>query len=565
MTTGETAKSATDTPVPVPVPEDFPVTWQSPEDEAKFWNHDKMHFPDPATPLMDAFVECFNTGFSRAAASYDLPMRMAYGRFNTYFYSAVSLNIDPANIEAEAASAQQKIAGAMGRLQELWDNELLPEVKEHLVWWEAFDLEGASTDELLAHVGETLERLTRLWDIHFVVAFPFIGAPSLFDDFYADVFGREKTLDAYGLLQGFGNRTVDGGHALWALSRKAIASPPVREAIESNEAAAVPAALEQSDEGRAFLLDLDAYLEEFGQRSNVFTELGSLHWMEDPSTAIQNMKNYMAQEDRDLGGELAALAEEREELIAKAREKLAGYPQAARDGFEFLLKAAQAATRIQEDHNYWIDQRATYKVRMVLLEFGRRLVAGNAIDEANDVFYLTLEEIREQITADAPADQRAVVAGRKADMNHFREINPPPALGTPPAEAPPENPLSRAFGRFNGAPPVQSDESGVINGNAGARGKVTGVAKVVLSLADAAKLKPGDVLVAPATMPAWTPLFASISAVVTDAGGVLSHAAIVAREYDIPAVLGTHTATSTIKDGQTIEVDGDEGVVRIVS
>ena len=83
-------------------------------------------------------------------------------------------------------------------------------------------------------------------------------------------------------------------------------------------------------------------------------------------------------------------------------------------------------------------------------------------------------------------------------------------------------------------------------------------------LAEAARREPGDIWVAPGTMPAWTPLFASIAAVVTDAGGVLSHAAIVAREYNIPAVLGTGNATRKIEDGHTIEVDGDEGVVRIV-
>ncbi|MCH8949808.1 MAG: hypothetical protein IIB87_05475, partial [Chloroflexi bacterium] len=121
------------------------------------------------------------------------------------------------------------------------------------------------------------------------------------------------------------------------------------------------------------------------------------------------------------------------------------------------------------------------------------------------------------------------------------------------------------YGRFSGLPPAQSEDPSVLNGNACAPGKVTGTAKVVPSLAEAAKLKPGDILVAPATMPAWTPLFASIAAVVTDAGGVLSHAAIVAREYGIPAVLGTGSATRTIQDGQIIEVDGDEGVVRIVS
>ncbi len=565
MTTEEAARESTDAPSPFPIPPDFPVTWEQPEDEAMFWNQDRMHFPQPATPLMEAFLQSFNEGFARAAAAYDLPIRQAYGRFNTYLYTSTTIAAEPEEMAAVAEQAQQKVGAGMSRLQQWWETELLPEVKEHLAWWEAFDLEAASATELLAHLDETLDRLTRLWDIHFLVAFPFIAAPSLFDDMYEDLFGKETAFDAYRLLQGFGNKTVDSGHALWALSREALAIPNVREALKSNKAAAVPAALEASEEGRAFLSKLRAYLEEYGQRSDVFAELGSFHWIEDPTTPIQNLKNYIAGEDRDLESELAALAEERERLLAQARERLKGYPQQARDGFEFLLKAAQAGTIIQEDHNHWIDQRATYKVRMVMLEFGRRLVNADAIDEQNDVFHLTLAEVKESVASASPADRRDTVAERKAEMERFAAIQAPPNLGTPPPGPPPDNPLTRAFERFSGMPPAQSEESGVLNGNASAPGKVTGTAKGVSSLAEAAKLEPGNILVAPATMPAWTPLFASIAAVVTDAGGVLSHAAIVAREYNIPAVLGTGNATRMIQDGQTIEVDGDEGVVRIVS
>ena len=200
-----------------------------------------------------------------------------------------------------------------------------------------------------------------------------------------------------------------------------------------------------------------------------------------------------------------------------------------------------------------------------MLELGRRLAKADVIDEPNDVFYLALAEVKELVSSASPTDRRDTVAERKAEMERFGAIQAPPNLGTPPLGPPPDDPVTRAFGRFAGLPPAPSEESGVLNGNPGAPGKVTGTAKVVPSLAEAAKLEPGDILVAPATMPAWTPLFASIAAVVTDAGGVLSHAAIVAREYNIPAVLGTGNATRTIQDGQMIEVDGDEGVVRIVS
>lgn len=101
-------------------------------------------------------------------------------------------------------------------------------------------------------------------------------------------------------------------------------------------------------------------------------------------------------------------------------------------------------------------------------------------------------------------------------------------------------------------------------GNPGSPRKFKGTARIVRSLADGSKLKTGDIPVAETTAPPWTPLFATAAAIVTDTGGILSHCAVVAREYRIPAVVGTGVATRTIKDGQTIEVDGDAGLVRIV-
>ncbi|RIK41846.1 MAG: hypothetical protein DCC58_11910 [Chloroflexi bacterium] len=121
------------------------------------------------------------------------------------------------------------------------------------------------------------------------------------------------------------------------------------------------------------------------------------------------------------------------------------------------------------------------------------------------------------------------------------------------------------MGKFFGAPPPPSDEPGVLRGAAGSAGSVRGVARVVRSLADAQRLQPGEILVTETTAPAWTPLFASAAAVVTDTGGVLSHCAVVAREYMIPAVVGTAMATAVIPDGATIEVDGAAGVVRILA
>ena len=529
-----------------------------------FWNQDKMHLPAPQPPMQLAFAESFNEGVRRASAFYGLPITLRYTHINTYFYNTMALMVPPEEMEAAGEKAGKAVGEGMGRLEEWWDSELLPEVKEHLKWWEDFDLEGASMPDLLAHLDETMTRLTRLWDIHFLVAYPFLTGPSMFADLYEDLFADKGPLGAYKLLQGFGNKTIDGGHALWELSRSALKDETVTNAISGNEAADVPKALEQSDAGKAFLAELDDFLEEFGQRSDRFADLSSPGWIEDPVTAIQNIKNFVLETDRDMPSEIKELAKEREELIAEAREQLKGYPEAVRGQFEFLLKAAQAGTVIQEDHNYWIDQRSSYKVRRVILEFGNRFSKSGTGDDAEDICLLALDELKDDAKT-LSGDRRSDVTERRAEMERFANIRPPDALGTPPAAPPPEIPIMRAFGRFSGGPPPPSEEPGVIKGNPCSPGKVTGTAKVVMSLAEAGKLKPGDIMIAPATMPAWTPLFASIAAVVTDAGGVLSHAGIVAREYNIPAVLGTGRATYAIKDGQQVEVDGDAGVVRVIA
>ena len=151
-------------------------------------------------------------------------------------------------------------------------------------------------------------------------------------------------------------------------------------------------------------------------------------------------------------------------------------------------------------------------------------------------------------------------------MARWRAVAAPPAIGTD-YGPPPDNPVTRAIGRMfgvpTGAPEAQPGQS-VIRGNAGSAGKVRGTARIIMTLADAGRLQPGDVLVTPTTAPPWTPLFATASAVVTETGGVLSHCAVVAREYQIPAVVSARGATSLIRDGQMVEVDGDAGEVRLI-
>jgi pyruvate,water dikinase len=385
----------------------------------------------------------------------------------------------------------------------------------------------------------------------------------MFEELYRDLFGSDGAFDAYRLLQGLDNKTVETGRELWRLSREALKMPEVRKVLEEDAADVLPA-LEGSTEGQKFLAKLNAYLDEYGQRGDLWGVSYPI-WAEDPTPVIKMLKDYVTQSGGGPDEELASLAAERERLVAESRERLKGYPQAVRDEFESSLKAAEEGMVLSEDHGFWIDFNSTARVRKVVMEFGRRFAEAGVIERADDVFHLTLDEVRETAERLPEPNRSELVAGRKAELEWFAGMQPPPALGTPPEGPPPDNPFNRMIMKFFGGPPQPSGEPGVLRGNPGSPGVVRGRARVLRSLPEAAELREGEVLVAETTAPPWTPLFATAAAVVTDTGGILSHSAVVAREYRIPAVVGTGAATATIKSGQTIEVDGDAGIVRVLS
>lgn len=544
---------------------DFQFAWEQPGDDRGFWERDRMHFPEPIVPLDYSMMRTvYGQGFNRAAEQYGAPVRAHARRFGAYFYSAMAPNLPPEQLAAQGKIAEERLTPAVSSLRERWYQEWLPEIQQIIAELRAYDLAGAPTPELIQHLDRTVQRMGRLWEIHFLLAFPMLLGLSLFDDFYRDLFGDEDAFQAYRLLQGFENKTLESNQALWALSRRAVAEPAVRQVFETLEVGEVSLALQESVPGRAFLAELQAYLDAYGHRGDTWG-LSVPGWLEDPTSVLRNLRDYVKQPDRDLPAERAALIEERERHLAEVRTRLAGYPRPVVGQFEGLLQAAQFANVLSEEHGFWIDFMSSYEVRLVFLEVGKRLAEAGVLDSIDDVFFLTFEEARETAEQLPSLDRRALVAERRAEVEHAATVSPPPVLGTPPSGPPPQDPIGRAIVKmFGGGPPPASDEPSELRGSAGSPGVVQGTARVIRTLTEADRLQPGDILVAEFTAPPWTPLFATASAVVTDAGGVLSHCAVVAREYGIPAVVGTGRATATIKDGQQIEVDGNAGLVRLL-
>jgi pyruvate,water dikinase len=249
------------------------------------------------------------------------------------------------------------------------------------------------------------------------------------------------------------------------------------------------------------------------------------------------------------------LAARREAAESACRAALAGRWRLRRR-FERLLSIAQtyAVVREQQTRQFSLGWPV---LRRCVLQLGEEFARRGAIGRPEDVFFLTRAEL-ESAPSGAPLPSPEAVRERREQWEHQRRLIAPLQLGKPPALARRTYVKAIAAAR-TGAPPAQ----GALVGDPASPGRATGQVRVILDPGDFASFQPGEVLVARATAPAWTPLFAKAAAVVTDGGTLAAHASLVAREYGIPAVVATAEATTRLRDGQVVTVDGGSGVVEI--
>lgn len=286
---------------------------------------------------------------------------------------------------------------------------------------------------------------------------------------------------------------------------------------------------------------------------------------DDPSAQLETVKFYLRGQGTDPHERQRLLTERREELTREMASRLGPRRRAL---FFRLLKWAQETAPVREDALADVGL-AWPLLRRMLLELGRRLVASGVIGEADDVFWLHFSELRSAVEfglAEAGAGVSLAGASRpvRADaVAERRMLWRGQAKAAAPQMLPQKAWMEKAFGSMMPGGP-QQQAGGVIKGTGASSGRVTAPARVLRGPEDFGQMQPGEVLVARMTTPAWTPLFAMASAVVTDVGGPLSHSSIVAREYGIPAVLGTGVATQRLAGGPKVSVDGDAGTVTIV-
>ncbi len=274
--------------------------------------------------------------------------------------------------------------------------------------------------------------------------------------------------------------------------------------------------------------------------------------------------------DRLAGGTtVRAAGAARAAALEQARAALAEATGEERNRFERALAAAEHAYPSREENVIWTDNAPSGLLRYTALEIGRRLAERGAIARAEDAVLLEETELRTALRGRL-RDMRDLVAKRRAERAWVIAHPGPPSFGKAPS--PPDlRGLPRALRHITCAvlyflelsQPVAEAPEGALAGVPGSPGLHTGPARVIHKESEFSLLRPGDVLVCPITSPAWSVLFAQAGAVVTDGGGVLAHAAVIAREYAIPAVLATGDATRRLRNGEIVTVDGTAGLVRI--
>lgn len=540
----------------VAVSPDFLVVWADPLDAQRVWRHAKMHWPEAIPRLsFDLGHAVIAAGFARSDLTFQRPSVRRSVLVNGYLYQTAMAA--PSSNADERDRVSRALTEVVARdVMAAWRG-VLPEVLAHLAALEDFARAGSAAELLLA-LESGIVSGQRLYEIHAALVSNGMFAIDRFTELYTELFPDRGELAALRLLDGEETKTGEAASALAALARDLAQDRTVRSLIEVTAPEALGAALDGHPEARRKLW---AYLDAFGKRTATLDPaLPGL--AEQPDPVLRELRAHVLEPGPDPAILRHHALAERERLTDAALERLRGYPRAVTDAFHLWLRAARAGTQLMEVHNFFIDYAFPYRIRQIALALGARFVWSGALSAAQDIFHLSLDEVRGTVVDGT--DQRALAQERVMQLVAFRRLTPPSQIGDASAAAGAVIGQTRVTGKFFGTPITQTGDPLLIRGNAGSPGRVRANARVVRSFADAERVRSGEVLVAPTTASPWTPLFARIAGIVTDTGGVLSHSAIIAREYRIPAVVGCGDACARIPDGALIEIDGDAGEVRVL-
>jgi pyruvate, water dikinase len=568
------------------------------EDNA-FWVWDSMHLPEVQLPFEththENWITCASVVNSRIFAvppSYGFTQRM----LNGYEYVALSPVTDSKEIEARVPTFMARAGHYYQNWNDLFEGWKIKaealindmdalEIIERLPQLESDEFfrahPGANSGQFLLKAYDTLMQMDiTAWTYHFeMLNIGYAAYLNLFM-FCRQAFPGITDQTLAHMLSGTETMYLRPDTELRKLSRLAIDLGVADTVAADADPHDTLRALSADQKGQQWLDALEAVRQPW---FNLSTGNGLYHhhasWNDDLRVPFKAMAGYIRrlQRGESIDRPVQEINARKERITAEYRALLQSDED--RQVFDQNLGLAKMVATFIEDHAFiihdWYHTVEWKKIR----EFGRLLQTAHFIDAVDDIFYLNRWEVP-QALFEAVASWASVtpcrgekaywkrfVEQRKGIVEALRTWTPPPALGPAPTEM--NDPIMlMLYGlttdRIRGWLGVDGGETAnELRGVAASAGTATGTARVVRSVNDLSQVQEGEILVCPLTEPAWSPVFATIKAAVSDIGGVMSHSAIISREYGLPAVTGTGNGTTRIKTGDTISVDGTNGVVTI--
>jgi phosphohistidine swiveling domain-containing protein len=563
--------------------DDFPVAWMSLQEQGLFWVYDDLHCPQPLSPMYfdiggwwlscDHMFRRFGTPFAvdwlaknvngylyTAAIPGDPDLVVPATEYGRRYWARVPL--DPDYAEKVGVYLDRVLPVYGEHFADWWRDRLVPEMERNFAYLEAMldRAEELSLAELAVLLEDAIDIHDRHWKIHWMLNFAQFSATMRLRSTMQKVRGSIDENLLGRLQNSAADRNWDSVEGLWGMKELVKQQPELSAAFAAGSGSHILGALESTEAGRAFLSEhLDPYRRRFGWRAVWSHEFIFPTFREQPEPILKQVRGYL-DSDYDYP---AAVGSVRNDLTTASEELLAGLTGAAREELAAANAINLRMAPLTPDHHFYIDQGSNARLRVVLMTIGSRLTREGSLKEHDDVMYLRYDELRQVIGDPAAHDAVGTVAQRRAEREAAYERRPRDWIGTV-TESQLNFPYWVNWGypdRFYRGASTAVDQLVGIGGSPGA---VEGIARVVRTVDDFDEVAEGDILVCQMTNPAWVVLFTKIAGLVTDTGGMTSHPAVLAREFGIPAVVGTSEATHRVTTGDRLRVDGTNGTVDIV-
>jgi pyruvate,water dikinase len=567
--------------------------------EGRFWFRDDMHWSEPLHPFDAVVVDFSVVALSQASARlFAVPASLGieYRILNGYGYVSPRSITDRATIERRAqlfadrggfyydhwddlyASWLQKVEDATRELEAL-EIPTLPEFEDMVVVTEGRG--WGSSHALLVAYNRLIEGLDRVLQYHFEFLNLGYLAYLVFYEFCRGAFPDMRDEAVSQMVTGIDVVVVRPDDELKRLAQLAV-ELDIGAAVKSSETEeALQAALGDSEAGARWLGEFERAKDPWFYFS-YGNGLSSHHrsWIDDSSLPIAMVASYIGRLEAGerISRPREAVVDERDRLIEEHRARLDAETRLI---FDERLALARTVFPFVENHNFYIDHRYLTIFWNKVREFGALFAGHGFLEREEDIFYLRHDEVPAALAelrilwstgrtcaVEPPAHWTRIVERRRSIREAMRRWSPPPVLGRAPQEI--ADPLTIMLWGVttervrDWLGEARALDSRALAGIPASPGVAEGHARVITDPDQLGQLEDGEILVAPSTSTSWTPVFARLAAAVSDSGGLMCHAAIVAREYGLPAVVGTMTATRQIRTGARIRVDGTAGVVTIL-